>query len=63
MIYTAIDTATSSQMLYKGESVTDAMQAVISEGENIWDIYADDMRIYCSLTDSHEVLHYFLDNY
>lgn len=61
MIYTVTDTATSGLTLYKGESVTDAMQAVINAGENVWDIYADDMRIYCSLTNSRSILHHLLD--
>lgn len=61
MIYTVTDTATSSRTLYKDESVTDAMQAVINASENVWDIYADDMRIYCSQTNSRSILHHLLD--
>lgn len=50
--YTVNDTETGNYMLYSGFSLADAVNAILEDGGETWDLYRNDERIYCSQTNT-----------
>lgn len=56
MYYKVNDTATGKDIIYSGTCLREAIETIIYEDEEIWDLYREEERIYSSATNTLEEL-------